>query len=81
MIVLPDEKMALAILLSLDGKPWIPKLGKTEKRPLGIPTIKEFFYGFRPGRSAHDAIEAIFNILHSNRPKWVFGLLGNALSF
>ena len=29
--------------------------------------------GYRPGRSAHDAIEAIFNSLHFNRPKWVFG--------
>ena len=29
-------------------------------------------YGFRPGRSAHDAIEAIFLALHHNKPKWVF---------
>ena len=60
---------------------WIPKPGKTEKRPLGIPTMRDRAeqalvklalepewesvfepnsYGFRPGRSAHDAIEAIF---------------------
>ena len=60
---------------------WIPKPGKTEKRPLGIPTMFERSrqalgklalepeweakfepnsYGFRPGRSCHDAIEAIF---------------------
>ncbi len=60
---------------------WIPKPGREEKRPLGIPTIKdrtkqalaklalepeweakfeESSYGFRPGRSAHDAIEHIF---------------------
>jgi RNA-directed DNA polymerase len=59
---------------------WIPKPGKQEKRPLGIPTISERgkqalvkmalepeweakfepnSYGFRPGRSAHDAREAI----------------------
>jgi RNA-directed DNA polymerase len=63
---------------------WIPKPGKTEKRPLGIPTISNRAeqalaklalepewearfepnsYGFRPGRSAHDAIEAIFNAI------------------
>src|SRR5205823_5811307 len=57
---------------------WIEKPGKTEKRPLGIPTMHERAlqalvkmavepewearfearsYGFRPGRSAHDAIE------------------------
>lgn len=60
---------------------WIPKPGKAEKRPLGIPTIMERAqqalakmalepewearfepnsYGFRPARSAQDAIEAIF---------------------
>lgn len=29
-------------------------------------------YGFRPGRSAHDAIEAIFLGLPHDTPKWVF---------
>lgn len=63
---------------------WIPKSGKLEKRPLGIPTIAERAkqalvkmalepeweakfepnsYGFRPGRSAHDACEAIYETL------------------
>lgn len=63
---------------------WIPKPGKTEKRPLGIPTMHDRAlqallkmviepeweakfepnsYGFRPGRSAHDAIEAIFTAI------------------
>jgi RNA-directed DNA polymerase len=70
---------------------WIPKPGKTEKRPLGIPTIKDRAvqalakmamepewearfepdsYGFRPGRSAHDAIDAIFTYIRY-QPKWV----------
>src|SRR5258708_14993251 len=61
---------------------WIPKPGKAEQRPLGIPVMVDkacqavakqalepqweaLFeadsYGFRPGRSAHDAIAAIFN--------------------
>jgi len=61
---------------------WIPKPGKSEKRPLGIPTVFERArqclaklalepewearfepnsYGFRPARSAQDAIGAIFN--------------------
>lgn len=41
------QKMALAKSLRLDGKAnfirrvWIPKPGKIEKRPLGIPTIKD----------------------------------------
>lgn len=60
---------------------WIPKPGKTERRPLGIPTIKDRAkqalvkmalepeweakfeansYGFRPGRSCHDAMQAIY---------------------
>jgi RNA-directed DNA polymerase len=66
------------------GKPvrrvWIPKPGKSEKRPLGIPTMYDRAlqavvknalepeweatfepnsYGFRPGRSCHDAISMI----------------------
>ncbi len=59
---------------------YIPKPGKDEKRPLGIPVMRDRShqcliklalepqweakfepnsYGFRPGRSCHDAIEAI----------------------
>jgi len=59
---------------------WIPKPGKEEKRPLGIPVIEDRAtqalmklalepeweakfepnsYGFRPGRSCHDAVDAI----------------------
>jgi len=70
---------------------WIPKPGKEEKRPLGIPVMYERAqqalvksalepewesqfeansYGFRPGRSAHDAIEAIFNAVRY-KPKFV----------
>ena len=71
---------------------WIPKPGKEEKRPLGIPPMIERCkqalakmalepeweakfepnsYGFRPGRSCHDARAAIFNIIRS-KPKFVF---------
>jgi RNA-directed DNA polymerase len=80
-------KVSLARSLRLNGKAspirrtWIPKPGKVEKRPLGIPTIQDRAkqalallalepeweavfepnsYGFRKGRSTHDAIEAIF---------------------
>ena len=70
---------------------WIPKPGKAEKRPLGIPTMMERAkqalvkttlepaweavfepnsYGFRPGRSCHDAIGAIFNSIRY-KPKFV----------
>ena len=85
--VAPKERLKLVEELGLDGKCkstrriWIPKPGKDEKRPLGIPTMKERAkqallkmalepeweakfepnsYGFRPGRSCHDAIEAIW---------------------
>jgi RNA-directed DNA polymerase len=64
---------------------YIPKPGKAEKRPLGIPIMEARghqalaklalepqwearfepnSYGFRPGRSCHDAIEAIFINIH-----------------
>jgi RNA-directed DNA polymerase len=71
---------------------WIPKPGKTEQRPLGIPTMftraqqalgkmalepewearfEPNSYGFRPGRSCQDAIEAILNAIRY-KPKFVF---------
>ena len=84
----PKERLALVETLGLNKHPqatrrvWIPKPGKSEKRPLGIPVIADRAqqalvklgmepeweakfepnsYGFRPGRSCHDAIEAIFS--------------------
>ncbi|MDJ0598653.1 MAG: group II intron reverse transcriptase/maturase [Crocosphaera sp.] len=88
-VTTPQQRISLALSLNLNGyktKPlrrvWIPKPGKDEKRPLGIPTIRDramqclvkfcmephweaqfegTSYGFRPGRSTHDAITAIFN--------------------
>ncbi len=82
----PAQRLQLAQNLSLSDKSapvrrvLIPKPGKTEKRPLGIPTMTErarqalvklalepqweakfepHSYGFRPGRSAQDALRAI----------------------
>lgn len=70
---------------------WIPKPGSDEKRPLGIPAIKDRClqallkmvlepeweakfeansYGFRPGKSAHDAMRAILNWV-SMKPRYV----------
>lgn len=93
------QKMKLAMSIGLTGgaqpirRVWIPKPGKKEKQPLGIPTVRDrakqalakyalepeweaMFesnsYGFRPGRSCHDAIEAVFSTLHSNKPKYVY---------
>ena len=95
----PKQRLALARdLRDLSGwtvdpirRIYIPKLGKTEKRGLGIPTMSDRAmqalvklalepeweasfepnsYGFRPGRSAHDAIEAIFRFI-SRKPKYV----------
>lgn len=94
-----SEKLHLALNLSLNGKAcpirrvWIPKPGKDERRPLGIPTITDRArqalaklalepeweavfepnsYGFRPGRSPQDAIEAIFLSLRHKTPKVIF---------
>ena len=83
----PEQRLALTDKITLGSKVaptrrvWIPKPGKEEKRPLGIPTMYDRAlqgliklalepewearfepnsYGFRPGRSCHDAIGAIF---------------------
>ncbi|MDJ0745051.1 MAG: group II intron reverse transcriptase/maturase [Xenococcaceae cyanobacterium MO_167.B27] len=92
----PKQRLTLVNKLKLGTKVaptrrvWIPKPGKEEKRPLGIPTMYDralqgliklvlepeweaLFepnsYGFRPGRSCHDAIGAIFISIH-NKPKF-----------
>lgn len=93
----PAARMNLVGQLKLGKKSkptrrvWIPKPGKNEKRPLGIPTMYDRAlqalvklalepewearfepnsFGFRPGRSCHDAIEAIFNAIRY-KPKYV----------
>ncbi len=97
-IIYQKQRLELANNLSIKGykaKPlrrvWIPKPGRDEKRPLGIPTIQDRAmqaliklalepyweaqfepnsFGFRPGRSAHDAISSIFNYT-SKKEKYV----------
>ncbi|MGK7949243.1 MAG: group II intron reverse transcriptase/maturase [Xenococcaceae cyanobacterium] len=93
----PKQRLELAENLKLGDKSkpirrvWIPKPGRDEKRPLGIPVMRDRAvqalakaalepeweskfegnsYGFRPGRSAHDAIGAIFNQI-KQKPKFV----------
>ena len=94
-----QKRLNLSKELKIDGKAspirrvWIPKPGRTEKRPLGIPTIGDRAkqalakmalepeweakfeansYGFRPGRSCHDAIEAIYlSINKASQGKYV----------
>lgn len=96
----PEERLAYADQLryltrwTVDPirRTYIPKPhNPTEKRGLGIPTMRDRAmqalvklalepeweaqfepnsYGFRPGRSAHDAIEAIFNHIRL-KPKYV----------
>jgi RNA-directed DNA polymerase len=87
----PKQRLDLTGNLNLGSKisptrrVWIPKPRTKEKRPLGIPTMKDRAlqalvkmalepewearfepnsYGFRPGRSCHDAIEAIYKSIH-----------------
>ncbi|MGK7938162.1 MAG: group II intron reverse transcriptase/maturase [Xenococcaceae cyanobacterium] len=93
----PKQRLGLAENLRLGDKSkpirrvWIPKPGKDEKRPLGIPVMRDRAvqalakaalepeweakfernsFGFRPGRSAHDAMEAIFLQIRY-KPKFV----------
>jgi RNA-directed DNA polymerase len=88
----PAARLELAGQLKLTGKSrptrrvWIPKPGREERRPLGIPTMYDRAlqavvkaalepeweavfepnsYGFRPGRSCHDAIKHIKNCIQS----------------
>ena len=83
----PSQRLRMALSLGVysTARPvrrvWIEKYGSDERRPLGIPVMRERAqeslakealepewearfeansYGFRPGRSCHDAIEAIF---------------------
>ncbi|MHC5820330.1 MAG: group II intron reverse transcriptase/maturase [Nostoc sp.] len=92
----PKARLELAGQLKLTGKSkptrrvWIPKPGREEKRPLGIPTMYDRAlqavvkatlepeweaafepnsYGFRPGRSCHDAIKQIKNCIQ-NKAKY-----------
>ncbi|HBB32080.1 MAG TPA: group II intron reverse transcriptase/maturase [Cyanobacteria bacterium UBA9273] len=93
----PKQRLTLVANLKLSSKVaptrrvWIPKPGTEEKRPLGIPKMKDRAlqalvklalepewearfepnsYGFRPGRSCHDAIEQIFTVI-SQKAKYV----------
>ena len=94
----PNQRLKLVNELRLKGyrakallRVWIPKPRRNEKRPLGIPTMKDramqalvksalepyweaqfegTSYGFRPGRSAHDAIERIHTAI-TKKAKYV----------
>ena len=111
----PRQRLTLVTQLHLtpSGYPirrvWIPKPGKPDKRPLGIPVMfdralqalvklalepeweakfEPESFGFRPGRSLHDAISAIWQALRL-KPKYVldadicqcFGAPGKARRF
>ena len=89
--VSPDGRIAMVVRLrhpeTIKPQPtrrvWIPKPGKTEQRPLGIPVMLDRAhqalvklaiepawearfepnsYGFRPGRSCHDAVTAVMAV-------------------
>ena len=93
----PAQRLALAAHLPIRPtgravrRVWIPKPGTPERRPLGIPTLRDRAaqtlvrlalepewearfepnsFGFRPGRSTHDAIEMLFTAI-CKKPKYV----------
>jgi len=93
----PEQRLKLARNLKLNKKAlpvrrvWIPKPGRTEKRPLGIPTVEDrarqalvkmamepyweaifedTSYGFRPGRSTHDAVARIYMVINK-QPNYI----------
>jgi RNA-directed DNA polymerase len=90
----PEQRLELVRNLKLNQKAravrrvWIPKPGRDEKRPLGIPTVEDrarqalvkmalepFWeakfegtsYGFRPGRSTHDAVARIYTAINQTQ--------------
>jgi RNA-directed DNA polymerase len=94
-----DEEIARLRAAWTDGRyrpqairrTWIPKPGRDDSRPLGIPTVRdrvvqtalvlvlepifegtfsEHSHGFRPGRSAHGALEAVLGHLEAGKV-WV----------
>jgi RNA-directed DNA polymerase len=96
----PSQRLQMALSLRQFARPrplrriWIPKPGKTEKRPLSIPVMLDRatqalvklalepqweakldpnMYGFRPGRSCQDAIEAIYRTIF-RQPKYVLNV-------
>ncbi|MFG6107714.1 group II intron reverse transcriptase/maturase [Leptothoe sp. EHU-05/26/07-4] len=96
----PPQRLEMAQTLGDFSNPrplrriWIPKPGKTEKRPLSIPVMRDRatqaliklalepqweakldpnMYGFRPGRSCQDAIEAVYRTIF-RQPKYVLSV-------
>lgn len=65
---------------------WVPTIRDRAKQALAKLALEPQWeakfepnsYGFRPGRSAHDAIESIFLNLHVGKPKWVFSASADA---
>lgn len=72
---------------------WIPKPGKSEKRPIGVPCVadralqrsvakvlnaiyeNDFLncsFGGRPGRSAHNALATLNEVISGKKISWVF---------
>jgi RNA-directed DNA polymerase len=93
----PKARLEMVQTMNLSDKAppvrriWIPKPGKTELRPLGIPTMMDRAkqalvkmvlepeweavfepnsYGFRPGRSCWDAIDAVWTGIKGTT-KWI----------
>jgi RNA-directed DNA polymerase len=64
------EKRPLGIPVILDRAK--QALAKLALEPEWEAVFEPNSYGFRPGRSALDAIEAIYESLHFNTPKWVY---------
>jgi RNA-directed DNA polymerase len=65
-----QDKRPLGIPIMLDRAK--QALAKLVLEPEWEARFENNSYGFRPGRSTHDAIEAIFTHLHHNDPKFVF---------
>lgn len=68
----PDRKELRPLGIPVIKDRAMQALAKMALEPEWEAVFEPNSYGFRPGRSSHDAVEAIFTAIHHHTPKWVY---------